>query len=201
MNAEDSRLLEEINAVTALVPSDPRVITVARRFGWRPTTVIARITQALPAVTERQLYLEVAKDYGMRPESFAIIIRNYLGARELTSQDLEERGVAKELVNFLLQTLSILSEDKEEWDIRIGTKIAARLATQFGDDAITVIDGIYANIDEITELMGWTGISDRKIMRMAIAHILETAETGSNRGGWDVMSYFDNGLDHTPIFE
>lgn len=187
MNTKDKEM--QRTSELALVPSNIQVVAIAARFRWNPETVIARIEECLPSKIEQQIYLEVAHDFGIQPESFSVILREFLGQKQIMLQDMGEKGASKEIFDYLLQALDLLNQDRTDWDFRISVEIAAKLARIFGDDALNVITDVHNNLDEIQYIMHWQ-FGYRKAMHCALRHIIAQEEHGPTYISYDVLSYF-----------
>ena len=147
-----------------LVVSNPSVMKLARRLRWTPERAIIRIKRALPAPFEQQIYLELASDFGILPESMAKLLRFYLGEEQLDIEDLEFRQVGPNLVTskfvdfaeFLRECLSLLKlVSKEFTSFSLNIEYAAMIVRHYGTDQpellIEMVDG---NLEELCELLG-----------------------------------------------
>ena len=68
---------------------DKSVVSLSKAMHWKPKTVIRRIESALPSIPERTIYLAIGGDFGLRPESFAKILKIYMGATSMKSDELQ----------------------------------------------------------------------------------------------------------------
>lgn len=175
---------------TAITVADPRVATVAHNFGWKPNTVLARIKRALPSVVEQQLYLDLAGDFKIQPESFGKILSGFIGERELSIHDLGPKGIAREVIEHLLQTLNLIQLDRAEWGIRLSMDMASSLANNFGEYAAEMVGEVDSHIHEICEVMGWNK-KNPSVRNRALRHILKQQDAGFTTRV-DILEYFHN---------
>ncbi|MBA3733265.1 hypothetical protein H0W91_02720 [Patescibacteria group bacterium] len=148
----------------ALVPTNPSVMKLAKRLRWSPERAIIRIQRALPALFEQQIYLELASDFGILPESMAKLLRFYMGEEELDLEDLEFRQAGNNLVTskfvdfaeFLRECLNLLKiVAKEFTSFSLTVNHAAMIVYHYGTDQpellIEMVDG---NLEELCEVLG-----------------------------------------------
>jgi len=148
----------------SLVPSNISVIKVARRLRWTPERAVIRIQRALPAVMEQQIYLAIASDFGILPESMAKLMRLYLGYQELRLEDLNPHSVGENLrsskfstfaeyLRECLNLLKIVSKEYSEFSITI--EHAGMIVLHYGTDRPELlIEMVDVNLEEICEAFG-----------------------------------------------
>jgi hypothetical protein len=151
-------------ASASLVPTNPRVLSLAKRFRWKPETVISRIKRALPAPLEQEIYLGIGPDFRMFPESLAKLLRFFLGQERLEIEDLESVTVGNNLVysrfknfaDFLQECLNLLKiVSKEYSDFSLTIEQAAVIVSTYGNDhPERLIEMVDTNLDELCEILG-----------------------------------------------
>lgn len=188
---EDKNLVPAAASKLEVTISDPRVITLSDRWGWKPQTVVERVKESLPAPIEQQAYLELASGFGIQPESFAKILRGYLGDRELAMYDLDTaKGIATEVFTYVLQTMDLIHQDRKEWEIGLSIKTATKLVMLFGEKAVEVVDDIFIHASDICQLKGWQ-VDDHKTAALALNYIIEREDEGFVSRADDILAYFE----------
>jgi hypothetical protein len=182
------------NTTTALVPDNPSIVKLSKRLRWKPETAIRRIQHALPAPVEQQIYLELAADFGILPESMAKLLRFYIGEESLELDDLDPHSVGDNLVStkftnfveFLVQCLNLLKiVAKEFTSFSLTIEHAAIIVTHYGTDQpealLEMIDG---NLEELCEMVG---ISNEKSyeyrMRTCVWVVVKTVIAENRKSG------------------
>lgn len=147
-----------------LVPANPSVQTIARAFHWKPNTVIVRIERALPTKFEQQVYLTVASDFRIHPESLAKLLHLWRGEHPLQLSDLEYTVVAPHIVssrfgNFVryleacLSLLKIVSMEYNAFPVTV--EFAGMIVLAYGsDEPERLIELIDAQLEECCEVLG-----------------------------------------------
>ena len=194
-------------ATTALVPSNPRVQLAAKRLNWKPETLVRRIQEALPAVVEQQVYLRVAPSFGIQPESIAKLLRYHLGSQELQPHDLNDRPAGNNLVNnkftvameFLRETLNLVSHRSIYSQIGISMETAAQLVTAYGEDAPFIVESVVDSIGLIRERLGIRRLSDSRLISLVITFIAKRA--ADKTPVLDVMELFEIEDDFQVLFQ
>lgn len=148
----------------ALVPTNPSVQKLAKRLHWKPQTAIARIQRALPALMEQQIYLALAGDFAILPESMAKLLRLYLGYQELQLDDLNPRQVGKNLTyskfgsfaEFLRECLNLLKIITREYSaFSLSIEQAGFMVLHYGtDNPELLIEMVDTNLEEMCEVLG-----------------------------------------------
>lgn len=194
--------------VASLVPSNPKVQAIAQRFRWSPEALIKRIQSALPAIVEQQIYLQVAKDLRMQPESLAKILRAYLGTQELQVADLEDYVVGENLIanritdvaDFLAGVFNLVNKvDSDFHEFGISMQDAAQLVIQYGaDGAEAAIDHIDKNWEAIGQHLGFNQrhMKYPRVMGTAIAFLVNEAIPDLEKRGLPaplgLLAYFES---------
>lgn len=155
---------EIARGTTALVPDHPSVVKLSKRLRWKPETAVSRIKRALPAPVEQQIYLELASDFGILPESMAKLLRFYLGEEQLELEDLDPHPVGDNLVSskfdnfaeFLRECLNLLKLVSREFtSFSLSVEHAAMIVAHYGTEQpellIEMVDG---NLEEMCEMLG-----------------------------------------------
>lgn len=147
-----------------LVPTNPKVMKIALRLHWGPERAVARIKRALPAALEQQIYLAIASDFGLLPESMAKLLRFYLGEQELQLEDLAPRPIGLNMVTskfatfaeFLRECLNLLKlVSKEFTSLSLTIEHAAMIVLHYGvDQPELLLEMIDGNLEELCELLG-----------------------------------------------
>lgn len=162
--AENSLKEAIVPRESGLVPQNPAVQKLSRRLRWSPERAITRIQRALPARVEQEVYLALAADFGLLPESMAKLLRFYLGEEHLELEDLQPKPVGPNLVTsrfaefaeFLRECLNLLKLISKEFSsFSITIEHAAMIVLHYGTEQperlIEMIDG---NLEELCELLG-----------------------------------------------
>jgi hypothetical protein len=148
----------------ALVPSNPAVIQIGSRLHWKPGTVISRVQNALATPFEQSLYLLVAKDFGIQPESLAKILNTYYGSRDFIASDmLERRKVGSEMysdtfaqfIEFFESCMYLVRLVSEELGISLlGMELAAELVVAYGDqEAEQLVESVCNKLDVYCDIL------------------------------------------------
>ncbi|GEM_PF-399352 len=148
----------------ALVPTNKSVLKMAKRLRWTPERLIMRVEKALPAVMEQQVYLAVASDFGILPESMAKLLRLYLGHQNLRIDDLKPNRVGKNLryskftsfSEYLRECLNLLKiVSKEYAAVSISIETAGWIVLNYGtDNPQMLIEMIDVNLEDMCEVLG-----------------------------------------------
>lgn len=186
-----------------LVPTNERVLMVAQRLRWSPERAVARIKRALPAPLEQQVYLAIAPDFGVLPESMAKLLRIYLGHEELTLHDLEPRPAGLNLVTskfesfaeFLRECLNLIKiVSKEYTSFTLSYEYAAMIVLHYGvqypERLIELVDN---NLEELCEMLGVNNEHEySKRMRLCIWLIVSKVIPENKKNGIpDVLDISD----------
>ncbi len=148
----------------ALVPSNPNIQALAKHLRWTPERAIIRIQRALPAVMEQQVYLAIASDFGLLPESMAKLLRLYLGQTELKLDDLKPHPVGENLVyskfdsfaEFLRECLNLLKiVTKEYTAFSMNIEHAGLIVLHYGTDhPESLVEMVDINLEEMCDVLG-----------------------------------------------
>lgn len=148
----------------SLVSTNQRVQALAKRLHWKPQTAIVRIQKALPAILEQQIYLALAPDFAILPESMAKLLRLYLGYQELTLQDLTPHQVGENLVyskfssfaEFLRECLNLLKILSREYSaFSLSVEQAGFIVLHYGtDNPELLIEMVDNNLEQMCEVLG-----------------------------------------------
>ncbi len=149
---------------TDLVVSNPAVQRLSRRLRWTPERAIIRIQRALPSVLEQKIYLALASDFGILPESMAKLLRFYLGEQELQLEDLEPHIAGPNMVTskfstfaeFLRECLNLLKIVTKEFDsFSLNIEYAAMIVTHYGThEPERLIEMVDSSLEELCEFLG-----------------------------------------------
>ena len=192
--------------IHALVPSNQYVQAIAKRFKWKPETLIARVEKALPSVVEQQIYLRLGADFQIHPESLAKLLREYLGSYELKPEDFFNKKVGENLVmnkfadvaEFLEGALNLINKVSIEYSgFSISMRSAAVLVDAYGPDgAENLIDSIASRLDEVIEHIGGEGRSFDRAMSIAIYFLVNKVMPEMRSHGapavLDIMDFFED---------
>lgn len=147
-----------------LVTSNPAVQKLATRLRWKPERAITRIERALPAPMEQQIYLAIASDFGILPETMAKLLRIYLGYQHLQLEDVVPRQVGKNLTHskfgsfaeFLRECLNLLKIVSKEYSaFQLTVADAATIVLHYGtEDPERLIEIVDANLEELCDVLG-----------------------------------------------
>lgn len=186
----------------ALVPTNPRLVQVAKRFHWKPATAIIRIKKALPALVEQQAYLALG-DFGILPESMAKLLRLYLGHNNLKLEDLEPHKIGPNLqhsrfsafAEFLRECMNILKIITNEYSsVGMSVENAGYIVLHYGtDDPEAIIELVDTNLEEMCEFLGVSSLLGYGQKMRNCIHILMAVVIPENRriGMTDPLSLDD----------
>lgn len=148
----------------ALVPTNPNIQKLAKRLHWKPQTAITRIQTALPAPLEQQIYLALAGDFAILPESMAKLLRLYLGYQELRLEDLAPRSTGKNLsyskfdsfAEFLRECLNLLKIISKEYSsFSLSIEQVGFIVLYYGtDNPELLIEMVDTNLEEMCDVLG-----------------------------------------------
>jgi hypothetical protein len=163
---------------TELVPANPRVQAIAMSLRINAERLVVRIENALPAVVEQQLYLQVGGDFRLQPESMSKLLREYLGNQQLVPADMVSRPIGENLVynrfndvaDFLQQVFNLISKDL---DIPVSMRNAAKLVIAYGEHAEEVVDDLIANSEYLKERFKLKTSRTERIVSFGIAMLTE----------------------------
>ncbi len=174
----------------ALIVTSPHVVAIATRLGWHPTTLIRRVEAALPSKVEQHAFLQMGPDFRIHPESFAKLLRLYLGNRQLSSSDLQEHQVSARLVRSTmsdigdyienaLDLLEKISADIAYYHLRMSMTDAGTLTIAYGNGALDIIQDIVGNLDVVRHKMHINQATpDRVVLMSAIKRIIRWIDEG-----------------------
>ena len=166
----------------ALVPTNPRVIQISSHLGWKPTTAIRRIQNALPSVLEQQVYLAILPEpgeSGILPESMAKLLKMFVGYQRLQMQDLAPgssgRNRFKTFVEFLgecIYLLKVLTKEHPMYSFKIYH--AGLMVLHYGkENSERLITMVECNLDEICESFDIPeSVPPAKRFRMCLRQVL-----------------------------
>ncbi|HEY4515257.1 MAG TPA: hypothetical protein VJJ22_03845 [Candidatus Paceibacterota bacterium] len=147
-----------------LALTEPSVLAVAKRFGWKPETLLARLEKALPAVIEQTLFITLTShmDAGITPEKFAELLR-MLSSMPIRIDDLRKVAVGPNMAiskidhigDYLQAALELLGKLTGDTNVNLTVNQAGRLALAFGDSAFELIDQISEHQQEIAEYLNY----------------------------------------------
>jgi hypothetical protein len=162
---------EGVNAIqhaneVGLTVANPNVLALAKRLRSKPEKFIVRTQKYLPTVVEQQFYLAVAGDGIVKPETFASILRIFLGEQTLCARDLERKEVAQNLftskfddvADFIAAVNELCNNEVSALSgYEITFSSAAKLLLEYGSvEAVeAVIDSILADWDLICERLNY----------------------------------------------
>ena len=141
--------------------ASPQILAVAQAFNMAPQKLLVRVKNCLPAVFEQHVYLEVAHDFRIHPETMAKILAVYRAGRPLSESDLERRPVGQNTVSNTFGDFADFFEcvmnfikliPKEYPGFAVGAELAADIVVAYGKESPErVIEMIAANLDEMCE--------------------------------------------------
>lgn len=149
----------------ALVPENPTVALIGSRLRWKPQTVIARVERALSTQFTQSLYLLVAKDFSILPETMAALLRTYAGTESFIERDLlHPRDVGDSLAtdafanfaDFFFACMDLLKVVTQEYTaFNMSILDAGELVAAYGDrEPEKLIEMIDADLDHCSEVLG-----------------------------------------------
>ncbi len=210
MNSGQSATLPAVytaKSSTTLVPSDPRIVALAKNQRMKPETMIAKIKECLPTVPEQQLFLAVAPDARIQPKTLAKILASHLGetGRRLEVVDFSVIKIADNIhysrantiISHVLDVLGILDKSGGDYQpLPSSAGDISFLVDTYGvDGAECVIDSIISNMEFIKDRMRIKDANQRKILSKIISHfrkrILPSLEKSGKVPILDVSVYFE----------
>jgi len=176
--------------ITGLVPANPVVTAVAEKLRWKPSTLIARVKEALPAVVEQQMYLTVCEDFRIHPETMATLLEAFRGfARPLEAIDAVSRPVGRDLIVNRLDivsekvewALAILDKDRDHLtEIQMSAKHVAVLVNCYGEHSEVIVDTLISEASMIAESIGWDNISENAMCGVLFTMLVEFIEAAES---------------------
>lgn len=142
MVLDDALQASNINTLIGLVPTNPKVVALATRWGWKPETLIGKVERQLPNLYERRLWVMIGPEFRLQPNSIYRIIRAVFPHRELIESDFEDKIVGPNLrVNrierlreFLNQVLAFIEKVDNEFGCYISITTALELIRLYGEE-------------------------------------------------------------------
>lgn len=172
---------------TALVPTNPRVKSIAFRFGWKADTVVRRVQAVLPSVTEQQLYLHVASGYRIHPESLRKLLNVFLNGGTLTPQDLEQHVVGLNLVTSRFDqtvekvevALGIIDKTADVMQrSQMGMDVVAQLVEAYGVHADNIIGTIVDGVADVARLLRLEEYPVPMVIGIALSELCSRIDRG-----------------------
>lgn len=177
-------LKEEVTTIqkadqVGLTVTNKTVVVIAKQLRMNPARLIERTQACLPAVIEQQFYLTVAGDMTMKPETFAKILRMFLGSQTLHVHDLESREISPDIfynkfdnvAEFVVGVMELCNKEIREFTgYQISFNSAAKLLLEYGSvkNVEMVIDSIIADLDEVQEKLKIKNSSPEVIITKAL---------------------------------
>jgi hypothetical protein len=135
------------------------------------------------STVEQEFYLAaVADEHVMRPETFAQLLRAYLGPQPLDAHDLVSRPVGKNLVvnkfqdvaEFVGGIVEICSKAVQTHGINISFTSAIELMLAYGtvEHVEAILDSIVSDLEDICEALGYDNMSDARAIEAAVLHLV-----------------------------
>lgn len=147
-----------------LAVTNQEVVKAASLLKWKPETIVRRVKKALPTIIHQQVYLALAADFRIHPESLAKLIDYYLGENGLKVEDLEPRSVGSNLVTskfslfteFLSECFSLLRLVAEDYtELGMSLMNVAEIVQHYGTfEPQRVIELADHHLDEFCEYFG-----------------------------------------------
>ena len=190
-----------------LVPTEPSVTAIAKRFNWRPETLIARIERALPAPVEQELFLTLTShmDIGITPEKFSNLLRMATSA-PLRIEDLQQRIVGPNLAiskidnigDFLQAALELLGKLTNDLEVSLSVDQAGKLALVFGESALPLIEQIHEKQEIIARKLNYgRGYQFAHLAHETVERLLDHVSAGRIHpiDIMEIFGYMDEALD------
>ncbi len=187
----------------ALAPHNPALQLVAKKLHLKPETLIGHIKRDLPAPVEQYVYLQLARDFSIRPETLKKILREILGDQVIQVGHLDQRKVGENLairpidriaekIEAALNFLHKLSIDYQ--GLRLGsTRIAQLISVYDIEDAEALVDSIVSNLCLVRERLHMSNKSDNKVIRAGIYFCIECIENDPTLSNiTDIRSFFED---------
>lgn len=157
---------------------DPRVVAVSSKMRWKPKTAIRRIESALPSIPERTIYLAIGGDFGLRPESFAKLLKIYLGANRMKADELQpstRRFLS--LLEFIAAVLDLLKVQALDYPgLSLSIDNAAQIVLTYGNENY---DHFFAMLEaNLPQLRSRCGLGENA-----------TYSNAMNRAVWYVLKF------------
>jgi hypothetical protein len=176
----------------ALSAGSPQIQALVRRLGWKHETAIRRIQSALPVPVEQSMYFDITIHFrvGVRPETFARLLRYFNNGQELSDMDLQDRVQGQNLFSnkvaqvaeLIFQALS-LREEIEDMGFSASLETMSRLVVAYGDETQDIVDLVADNVWEIARGLKIRPSSQSKIMNVILKAIAyHAAETEGQSG-------------------
>ena len=167
---------------TTLVPSNPRVRSIAYKMRWSVDTVIRRVENALTSPVEQQIYLQVALEYRIHPESLKKMLDIFRGDHDLQPSDLQQLQVGPNLVKSKFdeitlkveQALLLIDKTSDTSDYIMSMACAAQLVEAYGDYAEEVVAQIINNMGSVADLLEIKNPNPKLVVGVAISVLVKT---------------------------
>lgn len=197
MNGPDTDVLPNVSLAVpgdplALTPSNPGVIQIGSKLRWRPATVIRRIERALPGRFEQSMYLLVARDFGIQPETMSALLSAYHGRVSLIERDmLRPRSIGQGLqtdafqdfADFFFACMNLLKVVTQEYNaFAMRLEQAAQLVAVYGDrDAEALVEIIDGNLDRCCDILAISNSLSASLRMRLCLHVFISEVLPENR--------------------
>jgi hypothetical protein len=171
-----------VSGAHQLTPTNKTVVAVAKRLRMSPGRLVARAQACLPTTVERGLYLAICEgrveESVMLPETLAKLLRAFTGLQPLETHHLVSQPAGKNLVinrfgevaEFVVGVIQLCSKEVQGDDFGITFETAAALMLEYGtvEHAQEIIDSIVSELDRVRKALGYSGMSDTKVISFAL---------------------------------
>ncbi len=216
MDLKDVTAIQHANEEHGLTVVNQTVVAIATQLRMKPEKLVARTQACLPAVVEQQFYLTIAGDVAIKPETFAKVLRMFLGHQTLHAHDLEQRETSPNLfvskfdtvADFVVGVTELCNKEiRSVTGFQISFNSAAKLMLEYGSvqNVEAMIDSILADMDEICEKLKIKNNDPAVIMTKVINFLTNKIISRCHLKGASVpmrfMDYFEKHSDDDYILE
>ena len=163
-----NRLIERSHGLSTLggfelKASNPVVHSLAIKLNWKPETVVRRVSTALSEKFEQQVYLSVATQFSIHPESMAKLLVIYRGDTPLTASSLERRKIGEnllsnsfgEFIEYLEECMNLIRiVTAEHQAFSMSMELAGIIVSTYGKESERFIEMVDSNLDDCCNFMG-----------------------------------------------
>lgn len=166
-----------------------------------PQYLLVRIQSVLPAKFEQQLYLTVAEDYALPPESFAKVLRAVVPNRTLIASDFLPKKVGKNLaitrekvvLDFLNSCMLILGKVFDDYSrvFSMNMEDAVLLVQAYGEQSEDILESMMTNVDRLRRSLKINSRSDRIVLQKAFKRLKRYLRRNSSNGDLQALHIWD----------
>lgn len=147
-------------AIQGLIPEDASLQRVASVLGMAPEKLVRRLGITSLSITEKMVFLTLAPDLHMLPESFEKLLVAYRGDSRITPEFMERKQIGPNLISNRFGDLADYLEQAIEirnlYEVPISYSDLGVLLMEYGSGTAGVLELVDSSLDEFVQ---WFGIS------------------------------------------